>query len=144
MNEKKEVFGAQIAARLACLNLIAAHAKLIDEGEASQTVAQFTDDCEVVVGPNIIKGINAFRGAMTAREANRERKTLHVWTNIHFSDVSEEVVVASSIIQLYILNPEPVPLAPSSLLKCDDRFERGGDGQWRFARRALNLIVGKA
>ena len=44
MNEKKEVFGAQIAARLACLNLIAAHAKLIDEGEAILTFCNRKED----------------------------------------------------------------------------------------------------
>jgi hypothetical protein len=143
MNENKGGLEAHSAARLACLNLIAAHAKYIDEGRASQTVALFTEDCEVVVGPNTIKGISAFRDAMAAREANRERKTLHVWTNIHFSEVSEKVIVASSVIQLYVLNPEPVPLVPSSLLKCEDRFERGADGEWRFGRRELSLIVGK-
>jgi ketosteroid isomerase-like protein len=143
MNDKKEVLGAQLDVRLACLNLIAAHAKLIDGGEASKTVPLYTDDCEVVVGPHTIKGIDAFRAAMTAREANVERKTLHVWTNVHFGEVSEDVVVASSVIQLYVLSPEPVALAPTSLLKCDDRFARGSDGQWRFARRVLLLIAGK-
>jgi hypothetical protein len=144
MNENKEGLGAHIAARLACLNLIAAHAKFIDEGEASQTVSLFTDDCEIVLGPKTIKGVNALRAAMTAREADRERKTLHISTNVQFSEVSEEVVVSSSLLQLYVLNPEPAPLAPHAIIKCDDRFERGGDGQWRFARRALSLIAGKA
>lgn len=143
MNEKNEVFGAHNAARLACLNVIAAYAKFIDDGEASRTVSLCTDDCEIVVGPNTIKGIDAFRAAMTKREADRERKTLHIWTNIQFSEVSEEVLVSVSLLQLYVLNPEPVPIAPSAIIKCDDRFERGNDGQWRFARRALSLIVGK-
>jgi hypothetical protein len=143
MNDKKELLDAQIDARLACLNLITAHASFIDGGEASKTVALFTDDCEVVVGPNTIKGINAFRAAMAGREANKERKTLHVWTNVYFSEVSEEVVVASSVVQLYLLNPEPAPLEPNSLLRCEDRFVRGADHQWRFARRALHMIAGK-
>jgi hypothetical protein len=130
MDEKSNHAGTEGFApeRLACLNLVHAYNNCIDDG--------------VLDVGRAVTGIDAIRSVMKARALNTERRTTHVTSNVQFTEVEPRTAATTSVLLLFVLNAEE-PLAPAAIIRCNDRFLRLDNGEWRFTRRSLTVIAGK-
>ena len=134
---------AALTAIAACQDVMHAYAELVDSGRASRVVELFTDDATFEPVPGrTVRGRHQLARVFAAREANTERRTLHIVAN-PVVVVDGETATGHSTFLLFILGePRSAGVAPDALVYCADRFERGEDGRWRIADRRLQTLAG--
>jgi uncharacterized protein (TIGR02246 family) len=134
---------AALRAQAACLELIASSFAWVDEGHATAVAELFTEDGVQAVNGAASVGRQQIRAALANREADSERRTLHVVTNTKFRAVTSDHAAADSIITLYLLSsPAPERLRPRALSLLEDQFVCL-DEVWRLARRTVTILAGQ-
>jgi uncharacterized protein (TIGR02246 family) len=131
----------QLAAELACRNLIHAFARHIDQGAASAAVGLFTDDAEVGGEGQSISGRDAIAHMLAAREADTGRRTRHQVTNVMFKLTGPDTAIAHSLLCVFVLGVSEEPTI-RAISEFDDEFTRDAEGRWRFTRRSATLLAG--
>lgn len=125
-------------------NLIAAYARLVDDGDFAGlgtllADATFTGGGAPVSGRDAIEKM--FQDTVIVYDDGTPR-TQHVTTNIAIQvDEPEDSAVASSYVTV-LQAPPGLPLQPVAAGRYQDRFERHA-GEWRFAERRVRInLVG--
>ncbi|MGE0667877.1 MAG: nuclear transport factor 2 family protein [Sphingomonadales bacterium] len=135
---------AQVAAELACRNVLVTFLHLIDEGRSLELPDLFAEDGVMEAVPHSFVGRKAIRDFLQSR-ANSEstRRTVHALANTQFRHVSATEVQASSVFAVYAYDSakDKADLTPEALCTLEDRFVKGGDGVWRFAHHRRAYIV---
>ncbi|OIJ99236.1 hypothetical protein BIV25_09400 [Streptomyces sp. MUSC 14] len=129
----------------AVTNLIATYAELVDDGDFAGVGALFAD--AVLRGSGVpAEGREAvekmLRDTVILYEDGTPR-THHATTNIAV-EVDEEAGTAAARSYVTVFQALPgLPLQPIAAGHYSDRFERSGDGRWRFAERRVRIrLVG--
>lgn len=129
----------------AVTNLIATYAELVDDGDFAGVGALFAD--AVFHGSGVpAEGREAvekmLRDTVILYEDGTPR-THHATTNIAV-EVDEEAGTAAARSYVTVFQAPPgLPLQPIAAGRYKDRFERSGDGRWRFAERRVRIrLVG--
>jgi hypothetical protein len=131
----------QLGAELACHDLIHTFAHHIDRGAATEAVDLFTDDAEIGLAEQLVKGRAEIARALAAREADASRRTCHQVTNIMFQQTGPDTASAHSLLCLFVLDGQQEPTV-RAISKLDDQFARDSAGQWRFSRRMATMVAG--
>jgi hypothetical protein len=131
----------QLGAELACHDLIHTFAHHIDRGAATEAVDLFTDDAEIGLAEQLVKGRAEIARALAAREADASRRTCHQVTNIMFQQTGPDTASAHSLLCLFVLDGQQEPTV-RAISKLDDQFARDSAGQWRFSRRMATMLAG--
>jgi SnoaL-like domain len=126
---RRELAAAEV---FAAHQLLAQYARHADDGRAEEWAALFGDDGVLA----------AFGREFTGRErlkrfALRSPKGVHIMSSPHLSDGGDGVVVAYS--SFLFVNSETAAVMAGWYL---DQMIPGEDGQFRFARRGIDLRVG--
>jgi hypothetical protein len=111
----------------------------VDHGQADTVHELFTDDGELTLGPNAMRG----RGAIVAwgaRRAMEARQSLHLVSNIRITASTPDQAQVNSYLVVYVEDPGgPSPDTPLSVGEYRDEFVKTDVG-WRFAsRRTVTL-----
>jgi ketosteroid isomerase-like protein len=131
----------QLAAQLACRDLINQFAYLVDNGMASQVVDLFTEDAELGSPERTSTGRDELVALMAVREAATDRRTRHQVTNIVFRRTGPDTAQANSLLCLYVLGG-PTELTARAITVFEDEFARDAHGRWRFSRRRAQPLAG--
>lgn len=131
------------ADRHAVEQLVHDHAWLIDHGHADQVARLYTADAHMVgFGPDKA-GHAAITEWADQRAAMTQRRSRHVQSNIRLHLVAPDRVVGTMVLTLYRHDGAgPASAAALLIADCDDAYQRGTDGLWRFAERRLTVIFG--
>jgi hypothetical protein len=133
-----------VAARLACAELIVAGFGWADEGRATALADLFTEDGVHAIGADAVVGRDQIRAVLAVREADTARRTLHVISNIRFARTSADGMTATSLLTLYLLSaPEDHRLIPRALARVDDEFRQDAGDRWWLASRTTTLVAGQ-
>jgi hypothetical protein len=139
---------AEVAARLACTDVVLASFRLIDDGHATQVAGLYTAD-GTLTRPDPAKPAAdvTLRGAeihdaMREREAS-DRRTVHVLTPSAFRFTGPDRAESDWHVQLYVLGDvRSASPAPRALSQVRDVLARGVDGVWRIAARRISILAG--
>jgi uncharacterized protein (TIGR02246 family) len=131
----------QLAAEFACRDLIHAFVRHIDQGAASAAAGLFTDDAEMGGAGQSIRGRDAIRRMLAAREADTSRRTCHQVTNVMFELTGPDTAIAHSLLCLFVLGVSEEPTI-RAISEFDDEFARDAEGYWRFVRRQATILAG--
>jgi hypothetical protein len=139
---------AEVAARLACTDVVLASFRLIDEGHATQVAGLYTADGTLTrsdtakpAGDVTLRGAE-IHGAMREREA-ADRTTVHVLTPSAFRFTGPDRAESVCHVQLYVLSDDrPASPEPRALSQVRDVLDRGADGVWRISARRITILAG--
>jgi hypothetical protein len=92
----------ELAVRLACLDVASRFYDVVDQGRATLATELFTADAELALGPERWVGTGQIAAAMAAREANVERRTVHITVPTSFRVLGPEQAEAESLLQLLV------------------------------------------
>lgn len=131
--------------RLAIEQLIQHHAWLIDHGEANKVGQLFAEDGALYgVGPDKI-GREAIAEWGRQRAAMNERRSRHVQSNLLIEPIASDAARGWVVLTLYRHDgPGPGSATPLLIAEYADRYARGPDGTWLFAKRRLTVLFGTA
>jgi hypothetical protein len=131
------------AVRVACLEVASRFYQVVDQGRATLATELLTADAELALGTERCVGTEQIAAAMAAREADVERRTMHITVPTSFRVLGPERAEAESQLQLYVLGTQGQD-GPhlSALSHVRDSFRRGQDRRWRLSRREINVIIG--
>ena len=134
---------ADIAARLACEDLMIQSYRLVDDGRASGATELFTQDGRFAITNSVdIKGKESLSRFFSSREDDTERKTRHFLTNLAFSSSSAGEASIRATLILFVLSGSD-PTTPNALADVEDTY-RMEHGRWRIATRTTTLVAGGA
>jgi hypothetical protein len=137
-----------VAARLACADVVRASFQLIDDGHATQAAGLYTVDGTLTLsdatkpaGDVTLRGPD-IHGAMREREA-AARTTVHVLTPSAFRFTGPDRAESDCHLQLYVLGDDrSASPGPHALSQVRDVLARGADGAWRIAARRISILAG--
>jgi hypothetical protein len=134
---------ADIAARLACQDLMIQSYRLVDNGRASGATELFTEDGRFAIAGSVdINGKESLTRFFSTREDDTERKTRHCLTNLAFSSSSAGEASIRATLILFVLSGSD-PTTPNALADVEDTYRMEG-GRWRIAARTTTLVAGGA
>jgi len=118
----------ELIARAACLDVVEAFYRLVDEGRAVEAGPLFTDDA-VLDTDRRYSGKEEIAGFLTARD-KRGSKSLHVLSGANFRLVNDGEVEVHAVVSLYVRAEDGSP-----------RFERAGMYNHRCVRRGGRWLI---
>ena len=139
-----ELSPTQIAAQLACANVLTVFIHLIDDNRSLELVDLFAEDGVMEAVPHTFSGRTQIREFLASRAGGAPtRRTVHALSNSVFRHVSEREVHCVSVMTVFAFDASQprADLTPDSLCKLEDRFVRDTDGVWRFAHHRRSFIV---
>ncbi|HWG24997.1 nuclear transport factor 2 family protein [Actinospica sp.] len=137
-----------VAARLACADVVRASFQLIDDGHATQAARLYTVDGTLTLsdatkpaGDVTLRGPD-IHGAMRDREA-AARTTVHVLAPSAFRFTGPDRAESDCHLQLYVLGDDrSTSPGPRALSHVRDVLTRSADGAWRIAARRITILAG--
>lgn len=107
-----------------------------DRGCGAEMAALFLPDGVLRVGGQDLAGRDAIASDCYRRAEDAARKTRHVWSNLRIESQANGCVHGTAIQLTFEMRG---PDAPAHLRVNDviDEFRRDAEGNWRFARRAI-------
>lgn len=139
-----ELSPSQIAAQLACANVLTVLIHLIDENRSLELVDLFSEDGVMEAVPHTFSGRKQIREFLASRAGGAPtRRTVHMLSNSAFRHVSDREVHCTSVMTVfaYDASQSAANLIPDSLCKLEDRFVKDPDGVWRFGHHRRSFIV---
>ena len=123
--------------------LIRQHAWLIDHGRADEVTALYAKDARMYgIGPDKAGHAEIAQWA-NQRAAMTGRRSRHVQSNVLLRAMPDGRVGGTIILTLYRHDGDgAAPALPVMVAEYEDIYERGGDGNWRFAERRLAVLFG--
>ncbi|MFD5572350.1 nuclear transport factor 2 family protein [Streptomyces cadmiisoli] len=134
---------AELRARAACMDVIDAFFRWVDDGEAERTVELFTPNGELVMDQAHFTG-TALTAAMRARQDATSKSGVHVPAASSFRLLAPGEAETHTYLHLYrdADQQDGHPPVARAVTQIKDRFVRGEDGRWRIARRVVNVVAG--
>jgi hypothetical protein len=115
----------------------------IDRGLASTVFELFTEDGEMAVGVQSMKGRDEFAAWAQARGAV-DRLTRHVCTNMRFVATGADTAEGTTLLTVYLHDGPGQPIAlPHTVGEYHDTFVRVND-RWWFRSRQTDSIFSRA
>lgn len=139
-----ELSPSQIAAQLACTNVLMVFVHLIDENRSLELVDLFAGDGVMEAVPHTFSGRKQIREFLASRAGGAPtRRTVHTVSNSVFQHVSDREVLCSSVLTVYAYDAaqSKASLVPDSICQLDDRFVKDTDDVWRFGHHRRSYIV---
>jgi hypothetical protein len=129
-----------LRARAACLDVINRTLRLVDEGNATSSLALYTEDGVMQIGDDTLAG-EALYEAMRGREIDGVAR-IHLPGQTDFELVGPREARAMTLLHLYNLDHDhsSVP-APRALTRLDDQLVRDEHGVWKLARRDVTVLA---
>jgi len=128
--------------RVALEELNTAFCYHLDHNEVEALLDLFTDDVFYTHGPRHTRGKAELEQVFRSRTATTPRTARHMYSGLKLEIESATRARGTSVCMTFAQNGEP-PLAPAiPILVADfeDRYERDGDGRWRFRERHIHRI----
>jgi hypothetical protein len=111
----------------------------IDHGQADTAHELFTEDGEMVLGPNEMRG-RADIVAWGAERSRADRVTRHVCTNSRFVAIGADRAAGNTVVAVYLHDgPGQGVAQPMTVGEYRDEFIRQGGG-WRFTSRHIDRL----
>lgn len=130
-----------LRARAACLDIVSASLRLVDEKHALEVLSLYTEDAVMDLGGTELSGENLV-AAMRTRETD-EVQRVHVPGQMEFWLDGPDRARVVTLLQLYNLGADQSVVPPVvALTRLDDHFVRSGSGVWRLARRVVRPLAG--
>lgn len=135
---------SELRAQLACLDLVNASLRLIDEGKATRARALFVEEGEHTLNGAVFAG-PALTEFFEARQSMADRRTRHCVSNTVFRLVSSDRAEVTSICVVYLLSLENdhERRIPRGVVDFKDSFVRQTNGRWLFTRREATIVAGE-
>ncbi|MET7992147.1 nuclear transport factor 2 family protein [Amycolatopsis sp. NPDC005232] len=132
--------GAALA-RIACVDVINATMRFVDEKRATDTLALYTDDAVMQFGDKELDR-EALAESMRIRETDDVRR-VHVPGQTDFWLEGPGKARAVTLLQLFNLGPDGSVVPPlQAITRLEDELVRSADGIWRIARRVVRPLAG--
>ncbi|MCH6172400.1 nuclear transport factor 2 family protein [Pseudonocardia alaniniphila] len=130
-----------LRARAACMDIVNASLRLVDEKRALSVLASYTEDAVMELGGAEVSG-EALEAAMRSRD-NDDIRRVHVPGQTDFWTEGPDRARAVTLLQLFNLGPDSSVVPPvAALTRLDDYFVRSDDSVWRLARRVVQPLAG--
>jgi hypothetical protein len=94
----------------ACVEIVHTLYADIDAGRASDAAVLFTHHAIFEAPTARHEGIGAIAGFLAARQANTERRSLHVLANLRATQLRDDVVAINALTMVYVPGPDDGPL----------------------------------
>jgi len=129
-----------IALRGAIESLLAELAYRLDHGLADQAVALFTDEA-VFASPAVTLRGGAELAAGFQMRARQTHVTRHLHSNLRVMAEGADRASATVVLTVYRADgPDRGAPRPFLVADCQDVYQRGADGHWRFAARTITPV----
>ena len=128
-------FEREVADRIEIRDLACRYARAVDRRDWALARALFTDDAVLVGARFELVGVERIvRGLATVE---RYRATFHAVHNQTLELAGDDATGETYCVANHLLERDGQPRKLDWGIRYQDRFRRGADGAWRFARREL-------
>jgi hypothetical protein len=127
-------------ARAACRQLLERLYAGVDAGRATDGLEVFAPDALMDMPSGAARGAEQIARALSAREAQTTRVTVHAIASFDFRLTSQREAAASGSLVVYAGAPGDLDRVPEALTRYAAEFHRGDDG-WRTARLEVRVIA---
>jgi len=133
-----------VAIEAACARLVVSYTHLVDGGRAADIADLFAENGVWSSPQQRMKGRAALRAGFASRQAQTERTSRHVCTNLLVDVVDADHATGLVYLSLYRHDGDDVgPAVPALIGDYRDTFVRTPDG-WRFDERHLTVAFAGA
>jgi len=135
-----EIFKISSELRQELGDLITTFCWYADHGEEVKIPDLFTADGRISAPGMDVQGKADLTELFEGRAKQAGRQSRHLWSNMRILSVEPDRIEAVVTATTYIGSGDQ-PATPESYVVGDsyETFEKGSDGQWRFAERRLDL-----
>jgi uncharacterized protein (TIGR02246 family) len=128
-----------VPAEAACRDLVYGYFACIDAGNATAALDLFTETAVMEAAGRLLEGRHAIAAALRARDANQDRRTRHVVTNLVVHVGGKGKASAKATLVLFVLSGK-TPTLPSRLSELDVEFVEEG-GVWKVANHSSRRLA---
>jgi uncharacterized protein (TIGR02246 family) len=128
-----------LSAEAACRDLVHGYFACIDAGKATTAVDLFTETAVMEAAGRMLEGRGAISAALGAREANQDRRTRHVVTNLVVHVDGDGRASARATLLVFVLSGK-TPTLPSLLSELHVEFVEEG-GAWKVANHSSRRLA---
>ena len=105
----------------------------IDAGHATAAIDAFTDDAEFQAHGRLLRGSTEILGFLTAREANTDRKTLHVFANETVTEQGSDAIELRALVVIHVQQPAGHYMVENAVDLVHHLVKT--DGEWKISHR---------
>ena len=127
---------------MACQNLIVDSYRRADAGNRQAMAELIEQDGSLAVDDAIVTGREAIREMLAARDADPDRRTMHVVANLIFDRLAEDSMKVRYVLIVFLLSASGSPaFVPNSLASVLDTLARRADRCW-LTNRTITTAPG--
>jgi hypothetical protein len=129
---------------MACQDLIVDSYRRADAGNRQAMAELIEQDGSLAVDDAIVTGRQAIREMLAVRDADPDRRTMHVVANLIFDRLAEDRMKVRYVLIVFLLSASGSPaFVPNSLASVQDTLARRAD-RWRLTNRTITTAPGGA
>ncbi|MHA4854295.1 nuclear transport factor 2 family protein [Rhodococcus sp. MSC1_016] len=122
-----------------CRALLHRMYEFVDGGRAEEAIGLFSADAVFQTPTRTNRGTEEIQAALAKRQAQRDRRTRHVVTNLRLWSERDGSVRSTGTLVLFVLSG-PNPMVPSRIAEIHDEFICH-EGEWTISSHGSTLLA---